>query len=445
MDFSMGYHTFAIFRKLSYQDAKTLFEDFQKQDEIRSFQIRTVELPPDADEFTKWLYSTYPQYHVMDYPGENKGLTWFMRVSKTSPGYIRRTTTFGDRRYSVEEDTPCSIRAVINPKVFCAEVGKKDYLSAADATDLEAVRVAFDKEAANISPVLGQFNQYSMNRGDYCANFLLKGLERYFSPERTDEIPALVMELIKRSDVPLHYDTWTKEGEPDGINIGKHSHYMKSGSTAINIYWKQEQLKIKHPDCPDIDNSEHLLRFEVQCKYPKMYRMTKELKKDGELLDLISSILSEDTCADIIAKYFFRVIKPGDYYSFERASHLILERVTKWEKAERLTDALKQIVTHGSIADAKAAYESKSKELEDFRRSIRELGQIGINPVTIPDEWKIDYLPNLLDFYYSQMCDTVPLTLAEKRQVNEYYAAKTAETLSDDEIKDGLKSKRKKV
>ena len=433
MDFSLGYHTFAIFLKLSYRDSKTLYQDFLKCDEIRAYRIRKVELPIDADEFTKYLYSTYPQYYVMDYPGKNKGITWVMRVSKTSPSYITNLA-LSDRRRSVEVDKPCSIRAIINPKVFCAEYGKKDYLTAASADDLEAVKSIFNEEVKNISPILGQFDQYSMNRGDYCANFSLQGLEQYFPPEKAGEIPMMIMELIKRSDVPLHYNKWTVEGVSDIDKIGKNSHYLKSGSAVVNIYCKQEQLQKKHPNCLDIENSRDLLRFEVQCKYPKMYRMAKDIKKDGELFNLVNTILAEDTCADVITKYFYRVVKPGDYYSLERASRLILERVTKWEKAVRLTGALKLIAQLGGIANAKITLKDNPIDLENFRRSLRDLKQLGINPVTIPDEWNIDYLPNLLDFYYTNMNNAAPLTKEEKHQLNEYNLAKSAEMLSDYEI-----------
>jgi len=42
----------------------------------------------------------------------------------------------------------------------------------------------------------------------------------------------------------------------------------------------------------------------------------------------------------------------------------------------------------------------KEKELEDFRRSIRELERLNINPVIIPEDWGIKKIPNLLTNFY---------------------------------------------
>jgi len=38
--------------------------------------------------------------------------------------------------------------------------------------------------------------------------------------------------------------------------------------------------------------------------------------------------------------------------------------------------------------------------MADFNRAIREIGAIGINPVTIPKSFGIRRIPNLLDTYY---------------------------------------------
>ena len=38
-------------------------------------------------------------------------------------------------------------------------------------------------------------------------------------------------------------------------------------------------------------------------------------------------------------------------------------------------------------------------DIDDFNRSLRELSEIGINPVTIPREWGIKHIPNLMRVY----------------------------------------------
>ena len=91
MDFSIGFHTFAIFQRLTYKEAATLLNVFRKQTDTRTFQVKKSELPPDADGFVKKLYASMPRYYVMDYPDLNKGITWVMRICSDSPGFLFRS------------------------------------------------------------------------------------------------------------------------------------------------------------------------------------------------------------------------------------------------------------------------------------------------------------------------------------------------------------------
>ena len=92
------------------------------------------------------------------------------------------------------------------------------------------------------------------------------------------------------------------------------------------------------------------------------------------------------------------IIKHGDYYTFDTAKRMIEAKTSSWDKAVRLTDALKMIRDSGGITRAKKTLQKK--ELETFRRSLRELAKLKINPVTLPNEWGIEHIPSLLDNYY---------------------------------------------
>jgi hypothetical protein len=106
---------------------------------------------------------------------------------------------------------------------------------------------------------------------------------------------------------------------------------------------------------------------------------------------------------------------------------------------------LKLIAEHGGIANTKAALQDKGNALEDFRRSLRDLAKLGINPVTIPNEWGITHLPNLLDTYYDQLTNkAAPLTLEEKRVVSKYALKKQIETETLSEIYSTSKIKKRK-
>lgn len=141
---SRGFHTVTIVKKLTKKEALKLIEDFEsyaETKEIKFFQIRKLKSSGHLDEFTKWLYSTFPDYYIAHYP-ENKGILWLLRYSNISPGFIKQG----------EVDKPCSIKATINPKIL---TGEKDYLAAATVDYLESAEALFNNEAKKISPILG--------------------------------------------------------------------------------------------------------------------------------------------------------------------------------------------------------------------------------------------------------------------------------------------------
>lgn len=66
-------------------------------------------------------------------------------------------------------------------------------------------------------------------------------------------------------------------------------------------------------------------------------------------------------------------------------------------KEDRLLKALKLVNLHRGIFKVKSHLQGK--ELTDLKRSMIDLGEIGINPVTIPRNRGIKFLPNLLNTY----------------------------------------------
>ena len=423
---TIGFHTFTISRSISQETATSIFEDFKKyRDETGEIEI----IGP-----IKYDIDPNGRHCEIVYPHKFKGITWKIR--------------FSDRGFMVDgEYKSCSIKATINPKVLA---GERTYIVAANAGYLEKVEKVFNLEAKKISPLLGKFHNYSLNRLDYCINFNVKELYPECSPELLEKLSEYIMELIKRADIPNYYtEEYRKE----------YQFYLKCRSMTINCYLKYYELYEKFPDCPDLEDSRYIIRFETQFKYPKVYSKSKKIKEqiadshamltdkltkqgfykfyenENEIdraamfeelkemsaskLILFKKIMSDSMCAEVIKYYVKRVIKPGDYFSFDVAKNIIESRVSKWEKVTRLVDTLKLIDQCSGISKAKATLQGK--ELENFRRSLRELAEIGVNPVVIPEEWGISQIPHLLDTYYNKIQNgNMPLTYGMKYEIENY-------------------------
>lgn len=373
---SQGFHTVTIVKKLTKKEASKLITDFQSYsatNDIKFVPIHKLKSTDNSDEFIKWLHSSFSEYYIGYYP-KSKGILWLLRYSNISPGFIKPG----------EVDKPCSIKATINPKIL---TGEMDYLAAATVDYLESAEALFNNEAKKISPILGEYRHYSMNRPDYCVNFDLRELKIPCTAER-------MIYLIKRGNIPTHYSEWV-----DDNDSAKSSFYLESKSVTINCYRKHKQLKDDFKDCPDLETSQNLIRFEVQCKYLKTYLLSRDIKRKQELSesDVIREMLSEDFCKEIIRKYFNKVIRRGDYFTLNEAIKQVQLQHFSKKKEARLIMELRRINQFRGIYKVRATLQGE--ELETFRRTLRDFDYININPVTIPREWNIQRIPNLLNAY----------------------------------------------
>jgi hypothetical protein len=392
---SLGFHTFTIFKRLTYSEAIELYKTFQEYSDLR---VR----PAGKNEG-----DTYPKGYIAEYIGLNKGITWYIRfddkLSEIMEKYPKKD----------QEPTPYSIRATINPKVL---IGIRDYLTAASSYFLDDVENQFNIEAAKISPVLGRFEDYSMNRVDYCLNTDLAELKTGCSPPQ-------MMALIRRGNIPKCFTEWAEYNDKSHRKeANKDTFYLQSNSLTINCYLKYEQLLEEFPDCPGLEDSRNLIRFEVQCKYPKVYSLAKKDRYNSGLYKSMSEeelwdelqygriitnppdvMLSDSVASDIVRKYFDKVIGNGDYYSLEIAKKKVQSENCRQKVRDRLIRALSLVNRYRGIAKAKTALHGE--ELENFKRSLKGLRRIGINPVTIPRKWGIPHIRNLFDAYLDKIAD----------------------------------------
>ena len=209
----------------------------------------------------------------------------------------------------------------INPKVLGRDV---DYITASNYGDMNVAIPNFDRISKEISPILQTFACYTVNRVDYCVNFCIDELVPDCSAKQ-------IMNLIKRSNIPSHYDEWKEYDHiAHRMKSVKSSFYLMSGYANINWYLKYDELldrpQNEHLTVPEhmMEASKSIIRFEVQCKRRKIYDIIEKLgvKDDGEI-NKDKHLLNPRVCKEIISRYFFEIVGNGDWYSLSQAENVI--------------------------------------------------------------------------------------------------------------------------
>ena len=294
------------------------------------------------------------------------------------------------------------VDVIINPKTL-SDI--HDYITAATYCDMKMAIICFNNEMAKISPLLKTFYDYNIKRIDYCINFYLKEL----APECSQE---QIINLLRRGDIPPSYQEWTEYDERAHRDKRKpESFYLYNSSVTINCYSKYMQLinqsrknqkKGYAPISPNIlEAAQDIIRFEVQCKYPKTFSLNQKAELLGNHnLNKYKTLLGHDFYNEEIHYYYNKVIGKGDWYSMQEAIRIIQSKHFNSQKEKRFIDNLHLIGRHHNIATAKSLLQGR--ELESFKHTLNELSALNINPVTIPKRWNIEHIPNLLYTYYQK-------------------------------------------
>jgi len=348
-----GIHTFTLFSTVIESEAFSIIADFKK------YRDKTGEIKIITND-------KYPNNYEIKYHG-GKGIIWRIRYSQDFQGSIPI--------YCID--------AIINPKVLSS--GFPDYFNVANQEEIKIALTKLIEEAKKISNRLCESLSSRLNRVDYCINF---DIDKLMIPCTAEQM----MELIKRGNIPNHfeehmqYDYTSRRMKSDKVTL-----YLKSKSTVVNCYLKGEQLKREYPQTPNIPSN--IIRFEIQCKYNKISAMKKGYSSSDT--ETMIQLLSDKTSKEVLTKYFNRIIMRGNYYTLAEAIALIESKCFKLKKETRLIKALQYVNLCRGISKAKDKL--PSDELIIFNRALRELVSLDINPVTIPKDWGMKYINNLMD------------------------------------------------
>jgi len=401
---SIGFHTISLLLPLKADEVTRLLRDFFHY----SSTSKNIIIKKQTHELCK---SKYESYSITDDTSFNLPLTTIIYYRKDIGIRWKITSTKPSQLFN-----SYVLEVKINPKILS---GIDDYLTAATLCDMENVISKFNQETKKISPLLKDFSYYKLIRVDYCINFSINELVPGCTPEQ-------VINLIKRADIPPSYEEWSEYSEISHRRKTKPgSFYLINDSVNINVYSKYMQLIEQSQDnvskgYPPISESalyysEDIIRFEVQCKYRKTYSLSKNaaLAEDYSV-NMYKTLLSPSYCIDNLNHYYNKTIGSGHWYSLQAAVSLIKSHHFNSQKEKRLIDTLAEVNRCRSIARAKSLH--YGNDLDTFKRSLKDLSDIGINPVTIPREWGIKRIWNLLEQYHSYCTEE---QLSKKMQINQ--------------------------
>lgn len=387
---SLGFHTMTLIILYKIEEIRRLIRHFLKyREDTELIELYQIDGKGNYSIYKSPSGSTFflPLHLEIRYiDNKDRGIKWELRCNNCD-----------------SEFKSYFIKTTINPKIPGGIYG---YITAATYDDMEAAITNFNLESKRISPLLKSFEFYKITRVDYCITFDLNELASGCSPDR-------IMKLIRRGDIPPYYKEYMEYDDiAHRMKPKSGSFYLMNPSANINCYSKLIALQNRSEDresrgLPPIpkatlDSAHGIIRFEVQCKYHKTYTLSKRAETSGNYdYNKYESLLTYEMCTDAVGDYFNGVVGRGDWYTLQAAVRIIQSQHFNKQREKRLIDALQFVNQCRSLAKAKAFY--RGNDLVDFKRTLKELSSLDINPVTIPKEWGIKHIPHLLYAYHDKV------------------------------------------
>lgn len=237
---------------------------------------------------------------------------------------------------------------------------------------------------------LPTFENWNVNRIDYCINIKTPYVKEYISLMQKGDIPA--WQRLPFNPISKRYTN-----QIGSIYLPAKSRNIKqnkTGSITINFYNKHlqqsaEALKNNEISEAILKQSEDVLRLEVQCHRPKIDSLKKRYNLENKK---IIHYLAPQISFDVLESAIKSVCHLGDYQRKSVALGIIetakgLHQSTRDDLKSILIEVNRQ---HQSISKARdslvaAGYFKRDK----FNNLIKKLDELNINPVTISDNKSI--------------------------------------------------------
>jgi hypothetical protein len=291
------------------------------------------------------------------------------------------------KEFKIDKYVYYQIAIVFTPKRL---LKNKEFIEVTTEEDLKKVKKEFScimtplkkeygkKDKYKSICIFHNLENYYVKRIDFCVNIVCENSTK-------------IMQLIRRGDIPSNFKPYLKEDKRAKIKkMPKGSFYISSNSVVINFYDKHYQVsKDNYYKDIDISNSEGIIRFEVQCKSQKVNNIKNKYDMDDKS---IFNIATSEIAKQTLVYYLKKTIGLEDYFTLEEARIKINNSNGYRENTKiEMINIIELINKKRNIPRARLAYSGKE---EKFNKVLKKIKELGINPVTIPLNWEIDYLPN---------------------------------------------------
>ncbi len=240
---------------------------------------------------------------------------------------------------------------------------------------------------------LVNLSAWKCQRIDYTANL------RFDSPAQADlflELSRQSSRYIRRHVKCIHEISDSEQSTAEGNQSTKAAFYNKKRQVQ-NTYRNIEQRHYERL-CSEAEN---IVRFEYQCKRPKVQHLKTRNDFDSRGID---HYLNEDLASSLLLKTYEECVGRGDFYKVSE----INDRIDASDMRQTTKDRLKGFIRLVAGSRPRGLY--KAKELfmdnasagnrriggtaETFNHRCKSLRELGIHPLPIPRDRILDYLEN---------------------------------------------------
>ena len=255
-------------------------------------------------------------------------------------------------------------------------LGKEDHCALTEEADITEINDRFKQLVQSIHQDLPELGNWKTDRLDFSANII------------TENVP-LYIELFQRADKPtkLFKELKAPSGKREQLD---NSFYLSTKSFSLNFYNKQGEVIDRGQDQKHIDDAQDILRVEVQCNRAKVNSLKQ--KYTHITSTELCHFMNTDLAREVLLNYYDQTIGSGDYYTLEGAKKIIDAQsdITDSKKGKMIKH-LRESNNFKNLWEAKQSFGNNSL----FNKYLKQIRELGINPVIIPRRKGVPFLPNL--------------------------------------------------